>query len=137
MDSVMYFVSKVVQWMQSKMLLFHVGSFDLKTSRVQECGSMDMSKFGHSQTGKIKSKHKFVCFFYFFHLYRKSRMPYNPWTFFFLPWTQTHILKFDHQICLFCRSTIYRSHTLVGHTVTFEADNVHNNCHMLNIFVLK
>ncbi|XP_034751539.1 zinc finger protein 618 isoform X9 [Etheostoma cragini] len=31
-----------------------MGSFDLKTSRVQECGSMDMSKFGHSQTGKIK-----------------------------------------------------------------------------------
>ncbi|XP_031716070.1 zinc finger protein 618 isoform X2 [Anarrhichthys ocellatus] len=27
-----------------------MGSFDLKTSRVQECGSMDMSKFGHSQT---------------------------------------------------------------------------------------
>ncbi|XP_078018451.1 zinc finger protein 618 isoform X15 [Epinephelus lanceolatus] len=26
-----------------------MGSFDLKTSRVQECGSMDMSKFGHSQ----------------------------------------------------------------------------------------
>ncbi|XP_031133697.2 zinc finger protein 618 isoform X4 [Sander lucioperca] len=32
-----------------------MGSFDLKTSRVQECGSMDMSKFGHSQTGKIKN----------------------------------------------------------------------------------
>ncbi|XP_034402339.1 zinc finger protein 618 isoform X2 [Cyclopterus lumpus] len=27
-----------------------MGSFDLKTSRVQECGSMDMSKFGQSQT---------------------------------------------------------------------------------------
>ncbi|KAM7392792.1 hypothetical protein PAMA_007754 [Pampus argenteus] len=32
-----------------------MGSFDIKASRVQECGSMDMSKFGHSQTGKIKS----------------------------------------------------------------------------------
>uniref|UniRef100_A0A8C3FXW0 Zinc finger protein 618 n=3 Tax=Cyclopterus lumpus TaxID=8103 RepID=A0A8C3FXW0_CYCLU len=32
-----------------------MGSFDLKTSRVQECGSMDMSKFGQSQTGKIKN----------------------------------------------------------------------------------
>ncbi|XP_068430220.1 zinc finger protein 618 isoform X3 [Clinocottus analis] len=32
-----------------------MGSFDLKSSRVQECGSMDMSKFGHSQTGKIKN----------------------------------------------------------------------------------
>ncbi|XP_078018453.1 zinc finger protein 618 isoform X16 [Epinephelus lanceolatus] len=32
-----------------------MGSFDLKTSRVQECGSMDMSKFGHSQAGKIKN----------------------------------------------------------------------------------
>lgn len=29
----------------------------MKTSRVQDCGSMDMSKFGHSQTSKIKSKH--------------------------------------------------------------------------------
>ncbi|KAM7368929.1 hypothetical protein PAMP_013232 [Pampus punctatissimus] len=28
-----------------------MGSFDIKASRVQECGSMDMSKFGHSQTG--------------------------------------------------------------------------------------
>lgn len=37
-----------------------VGSFDMKASRVQECGSMDMSKFGHSQTGKIKSKHNFL-----------------------------------------------------------------------------
>ncbi|XP_038589475.1 zinc finger protein 618 isoform X6 [Micropterus salmoides] len=27
-----------------------MGSFDMKASRVQECGSMDMSKFGHSQT---------------------------------------------------------------------------------------
>lgn len=123
--------------MQSKMLLFHVGSFDLKTSRVQECGSMDMSKFGHSQTGKIKSKHKFVCFFTFFIYIGKVACLITLEPFFFLPWTQTHILKFDHQICLFCRSTIYRSHTLVGHTVTFEADNVHNNCHMLNIFVLK
>ncbi|XP_059213411.1 zinc finger protein 618 isoform X9 [Centropristis striata] len=32
-----------------------MGTFDLKTSRVQDCGSMDMSKFGHSQTGKIKN----------------------------------------------------------------------------------
>ncbi|XP_045922358.1 zinc finger protein 618 isoform X4 [Micropterus dolomieu] len=32
-----------------------MGSFDMKASRVQECGSMDMSKFGHSQTGKIKN----------------------------------------------------------------------------------
>ncbi|XP_063745635.1 zinc finger protein 618 isoform X7 [Eleginops maclovinus] len=31
-----------------------MGAFDLKTSRVQECGSMDMSKFAPSQTGKIK-----------------------------------------------------------------------------------
>ncbi|XP_042364742.1 zinc finger protein 618 isoform X10 [Plectropomus leopardus] len=31
-----------------------MGSFDLKTSRIQECGSMDMTKFGHSQAGKIK-----------------------------------------------------------------------------------
>lgn len=120
--------------MQSKMLLFHVGSFDLKTSRVQECGSMDMSKFGHSQTGKIKSKHKFVLFLTFFIYIGKVACLITLEHFFFLPWTQTHILKFDHQICLFCRSTIYRSHTLVGHTVTFEADNVHNNCHMLNIF---
>ncbi|XP_037340344.2 zinc finger protein 618 isoform X2 [Pungitius pungitius] len=32
-----------------------MGSFDLKTSRVQECASMDRSKFGQSQTGKIKN----------------------------------------------------------------------------------
>ncbi|XP_026210771.1 zinc finger protein 618 isoform X5 [Anabas testudineus] len=32
-----------------------MGSFDMKTSRVQECSSMEMSKFGHSQTGKIKN----------------------------------------------------------------------------------
>ncbi|XP_023275307.1 zinc finger protein 618-like isoform X2 [Seriola lalandi dorsalis] len=32
-----------------------MGSFDMKASRVQECGSMDMSKFGHSQAGKIKN----------------------------------------------------------------------------------
>ncbi|KAM8829281.1 zinc finger protein 618 isoform 3-T9 [Spinachia spinachia] len=32
-----------------------MGSFDLKTSRVQECASMDRSKFGHSQTGRIKN----------------------------------------------------------------------------------
>lgn len=120
--------------MQSKMLLFHVGSFDLKTSRVQECGSMDISKFGHSQTGKIKSKHKSFIFFLTFFIYIGKVACLITLEHFFLPWTQTHILKFDHQICLFCRSTIYRSHTLVGHTVTFEADNVHNNCHMLNIF---
>ncbi|XP_017263468.1 zinc finger protein 618 isoform X1 [Kryptolebias marmoratus] len=35
-----------------------MGSFDLKTSRAQECGSIDMSKFGHSQAGKIKSPNK-------------------------------------------------------------------------------
>lgn len=40
-----------------------LGSFDMKASRIQECGSMDMTKYGHSQTGKIKSKHIFflVC----------------------------------------------------------------------------
>ncbi|XP_029940386.1 zinc finger protein 618 isoform X2 [Salarias fasciatus] len=32
-----------------------IGSFEIKTSRVQECGSMDMSKFGHSQSVKIKN----------------------------------------------------------------------------------
>ncbi|KAM9793737.1 zinc finger protein 618 isoform 1-T2 [Syngnathus typhle] len=32
-----------------------MSSFDLTASRVQECGSLDMSKFGHSQTDKIKS----------------------------------------------------------------------------------
>ncbi|XP_077479093.1 zinc finger protein 618 isoform X2 [Stigmatopora argus] len=32
-----------------------MSSFDLKASRVQECGSLDMSKFSHSQTDKIKS----------------------------------------------------------------------------------
>ncbi|XP_047425731.1 zinc finger protein 618 isoform X3 [Mugil cephalus] len=32
-----------------------MGSFDLKSSRVQECGSMDIGKFGHSQTSKIKN----------------------------------------------------------------------------------
>ncbi|XP_070706761.1 zinc finger protein 618 [Pempheris klunzingeri] len=31
-------------------LQIRVCSFDMKASRVQECGSMDMSKFGHSQT---------------------------------------------------------------------------------------
>ncbi|XP_034458016.1 zinc finger protein 618 isoform X5 [Hippoglossus hippoglossus] len=31
-----------------------MGSFDMKASRVQECGSIDMSKFGHSQAAKIK-----------------------------------------------------------------------------------
>ncbi|XP_023143071.1 zinc finger protein 618 isoform X5 [Amphiprion ocellaris] len=31
-----------------------MGTFDLKASRVQECG-LDMSKFGHSQTAKIKN----------------------------------------------------------------------------------
>ncbi|XP_013864849.1 zinc finger protein 618 isoform X4 [Austrofundulus limnaeus] len=35
-----------------------LSSFDLKTSRAQECGSIDMSKFGHSQAGKIKSPNK-------------------------------------------------------------------------------
>ncbi|XP_022067695.1 zinc finger protein 618 isoform X6 [Acanthochromis polyacanthus] len=32
-----------------------MGTFDLKASRVQECGGLDMSKFGHSQTAKIKN----------------------------------------------------------------------------------
>ncbi|XP_060926131.1 zinc finger protein 618 isoform X5 [Limanda limanda] len=32
-----------------------MGSFDMKASRVQECGSIDMSKFGHSQAAKIKN----------------------------------------------------------------------------------
>ncbi|KAM4528022.1 zinc finger protein 618 isoform 2-T7 [Odontesthes bonariensis] len=32
-----------------------MGSFDMKTSRVQECGSMDMSKYSHAQAGKIKN----------------------------------------------------------------------------------
>nr|XP_020456529.1 zinc finger protein 618-like isoform X2 [Monopterus albus] len=32
-----------------------MGSFDMKASQVQECGSMDMSKFGPSQTNKIKN----------------------------------------------------------------------------------
>lgn len=36
----------------------------MKTSRVQECGSMDMTKFGHSQTGKIKSKYLFLMFYF-------------------------------------------------------------------------
>ncbi|XP_034047927.1 zinc finger protein 618 isoform X2 [Thalassophryne amazonica] len=29
-------------------------TFDLKAPRIQECGSMEMSKYGHSQTGKMK-----------------------------------------------------------------------------------
>ncbi|KAM6902376.1 zinc finger protein 618 isoform 2-T2 [Xenentodon cancila] len=32
-----------------------LGSFDMKTPRLQECGSMDMSKYGHNQAGKIKN----------------------------------------------------------------------------------
>ncbi|CAN9504319.1 unnamed protein product [Ophioblennius macclurei] len=32
-----------------------IGSFEIKTARVQECGGIDMSKFGHSQSGKIKN----------------------------------------------------------------------------------
>lgn len=40
-----------------------VGTFDIKASRIQECGSVDMSKYGHSQTAKIKSKHCFRLFF--------------------------------------------------------------------------
>ncbi|CAJ1070631.1 zinc finger protein 618 isoform X3 [Xyrichtys novacula] len=32
-----------------------MGSFDLKASRVPECGSIDMSKFGHSPAAKIKN----------------------------------------------------------------------------------
>ncbi|KAM6975574.1 zinc finger protein 618 isoform 4-T4 [Tautogolabrus adspersus] len=31
-----------------------MGSFDMKASLLPECGSIDMSKFGHSQAGKIK-----------------------------------------------------------------------------------
>ncbi|KAM8744172.1 zinc finger protein 618 isoform 4-T4 [Acanthopagrus schlegelii] len=31
-----------------------MASFDLKASRVQECGSMDMTKYGHSTSGKMK-----------------------------------------------------------------------------------
>lgn len=32
------------------------GSFDMKASRVQDCAGIDMTKYSHSQTGKIKSK---------------------------------------------------------------------------------
>ncbi|XP_036972872.1 zinc finger protein 618 isoform X2 [Acanthopagrus latus] len=32
-----------------------MASFDLKASRVQECGSMDMTKYGHSTSGKMKN----------------------------------------------------------------------------------
>ncbi|KAM6975573.1 zinc finger protein 618 isoform 3-T3 [Tautogolabrus adspersus] len=32
-----------------------MGSFDMKASLLPECGSIDMSKFGHSQAGKIKN----------------------------------------------------------------------------------
>ncbi|KAM4533038.1 zinc finger protein 618 isoform 2-T3 [Fundulus diaphanus] len=35
-----------------------LGSFDLKTSRAQELGTLDMSKFSHSQASKIKSLSK-------------------------------------------------------------------------------
>lgn len=42
---------------------FSVGTFDIKASRIQECGSVDMSKYGHSQTAKIKSKLLFWFFF--------------------------------------------------------------------------
>ncbi|MEQ2288512.1 hypothetical protein AMECASPLE_023354, partial [Ameca splendens] len=35
-----------------------LGSFDLKTSRTQECATLDMSKFTHSQASKIKSLSK-------------------------------------------------------------------------------
>eukprot|EP00066_Takifugu_rubripes_P013562 XP_011602828.1 PREDICTED: zinc finger protein 618-like isoform X7 [Takifugu rubripes] len=31
-----------------------ISTFDIKASRIQECGSVDMSKYGHSQTAKIK-----------------------------------------------------------------------------------
>lgn len=34
----------------------YTGSFDIKASRVQDCVGLDMTKYGHSQTGKIKSK---------------------------------------------------------------------------------
>lgn len=50
----------------------------MKASRVQECGSMDMSKFSHSQAGKIKSKHHF---FFLSHfdcvMLSKVYMPHN------------------------------------------------------------
>lgn len=42
---------------------FSTGTFDIKASRIQECGSVDMSKYGHSQTAKIKSKLLFWLFF--------------------------------------------------------------------------
>ncbi|XP_075899737.1 zinc finger protein 618 isoform X10 [Nelusetta ayraudi] len=32
-----------------------MGSFDIKASRVQDCVGLDMTKYGHSQTGKIKN----------------------------------------------------------------------------------
>ncbi|XP_041667423.1 zinc finger protein 618 isoform X4 [Cheilinus undulatus] len=32
-----------------------LSSFDMKASLIPECGSIDMSKFGHSQAGKIKN----------------------------------------------------------------------------------
>lgn len=50
----------------------YTGSFDIKASRVQDCVGLDMTKYGHSQTGKIKSKLRhfhlwlfpvFFCFF--------------------------------------------------------------------------
>lgn len=36
----------------------YTGSFDIKASRVQDCAGLDMTKYGHSQTGKIKSKRR-------------------------------------------------------------------------------
>lgn len=38
------------------MVCLDAGSFDMKASRVQDCAGIDMTKYGHSQTGKIKSK---------------------------------------------------------------------------------
>lgn len=51
-----------------------VGTFDIKASRIQECGSVDMSKYGHSQTAKIKSKHCFGLFFLLLLLWIANRL---------------------------------------------------------------
>ncbi|KAF7217188.1 transcript variant X5 [Nothobranchius furzeri] len=37
-----------------------LGTFDLKASRAQDCTGIDMSKYGHSQAAKIKSKYNFI-----------------------------------------------------------------------------
>uniref|UniRef100_H3DN24 Zinc finger protein 618 n=1 Tax=Tetraodon nigroviridis TaxID=99883 RepID=H3DN24_TETNG len=46
---------------------FFLGTFDIKASRIQECGSVDMSKYGHSQTAKIKSKLLFLLLLFVVH----------------------------------------------------------------------